>query len=360
MSVIKIESRLGDYEVNINSSNVFLKSLVGLGHKLFLVDENVWHYYAGGILSELPRSSETMIFPSLESRKTLEGVQEVYEYLINQSAKRNMTLITIGGGILQDITGFAACTLYRGIRWVFIPTTLLAQSDSCIGSKTSLNYKGYKNLIGTFYPPSIVWINPLFINTLTTQDFYSGLGEIIKLHIIGGESKIQQMLENYDLICARDEVALQNAIQSSLEIKRGYIVNDEFDNGQRNMLNYGHCVGHALESVSEFRIPHGQAVIVGMMIANYIASERGVLSNEKRCFIEKKLLVPSLKTEFNASDFRAEEIIKAMGKDKKRTSSGLVMIMLKDSNEMIKVKNLEPIEVEKALKKYGEALNNDQ
>ena len=348
MPVIKIKSNLRDYEAHIGPVYDFVKYLVGLEHKAFVVDENVWRYYAGNILSTLPEI-ETIIFPAMEQQKTLEGVQQIYEHLLKRSAKRNLTLITIGGGILQDVTGFAASTLYRGINWIFLPTTLLAQADSCIGSKTSLNYRGYKNLIGSFFPPSTVWIDPSFLRTLQTQDFYSGLGEVVKLHIMGGEEKIQQLLGAYDSICAMDMAALQHAIQTSLEIKIDYITDDEFDLGRRNMLNYGHCIGHALESVSDFRISHGQAVIVGMILANYIAQYRGILSEEKRRFIEKTLLIPSLKTELQQADLRVDAIIEAMGKDKKRTGSGLALIMLTDANEMVRVNDLEAQEVRSAV-----------
>ena len=347
MPVIKIKSNLRDYEAHIGPVYDFVKYLVGLEHKAFVVDENVWRYYAGNILSTLPEI-ETIIFPAMEQQKTLEGVQQIYEHLLKRSAKRNLTLITIGGGILQDVTGFAASTLYRGINWIFLPTTLLAQADSCIGSKTSLNYRGYKNLIGSFYPPSTVWIDPSFLRTLQTQDFYSGLGEVVKLHIMGGEEKIQQLLGAYDSICAMDMAALQHAIQTSLDIKIDYITSDEFDLGRRNMLNYGHCIGHAIETVSDFRISHGQAVIVGMILANYIANKRGILSVERRNFIEKMLLIPSLKIKLQPNDLKPEAIIEAMSKDKKRTGHGLVLIMVTDSGEMVRVDNLEAHEIRDA------------
>jgi 3-dehydroquinate synthase len=346
--VIKVKSNLRDYEVHIGPAQDFVKHLANLEHKFFVVDENVWHYYADRILSTLPRS-ETITFAALEERKTLEGVQEIYEHLLGQSAKRNLTLITIGGGILQDITGFVASTLYRGINWIFIPTTLLAQADSCIGSKTSLNYGGYKNLIGSFYPPSKVWIDPSFLRTLQTQDFYSGLGEVVKLHIMAGEETTQQFLGAYDSICAMDLAALQHAIQTSLEIKVDYIINDEFDLGRRNMLNYGHCIGHAIESVSNFRIPHGQAVVEGMILANHIAQRRGILSEEKRRFIETRLLIPSLNMRAQPTDLQPAAIIEAMGRDKKRTGSGLALIMVTDAGEMVRVNDLEPQEVRSAL-----------
>ena len=352
LSIINIHSILRDYTIHIGPVGDFLNQMLSLEHKVFLVDENVWQYHFNGVLNGLPQT-EIVILPALEERKTLEGAQEVYEHILSRSAKRNMTLITIGGGILQDVTGFAASTIYRGVSWFFIPTTLLAQADSCIGGKTSLNYKGYKNLIGSFYPPIAVWIDPYFLGTLQTQDFYSGLGEVIKLHIMGGEPKIQQILKEYDAICNRDITTLESAIQTSLEIKRGYIIDDEFDLGKRNMLNYGHCFGHALESVTNFRISHGQAVVVGMILANNIARKRHLLS-EKRCqFIEEKLLMPTLQTKILPGDFQSDLIIKAMMKDKKRTGSGLVLVMINDSDEMVRVDNLEEYEVQEALEVLG-------
>jgi len=352
LSIIDIHSILRDYQVHIGPVGDFLKELLSLEHKIFLIDENAWRYHSKGILKELPQT-ERVILPALEEGKTLEGAQEIYDCILGRSAKRNMTLITIGGGILQDVTGFAASTIYRGVKWFFIPTTLLAQADSCIGGKTSLNYKGYKNLVGSFYPPMTVWIDPCFLGTLQTQDFYSGLGEVVKLHIMGGEPKIQQLLNEYDSICNRDIKTLESAIQKSLEIKRGYIIDDEFDLGKRNMLNYGHCFGHALESVSNFRISHGQAVVVGMILANNIASKRHLLTEKRYQFMEEKLLMPTLKTEIMPGDFQPDLIIKAMMKDKKRTGSGLVLVMINDADEMIRVDNLEEYEVQEALEAAG-------
>ncbi len=352
MSLIDIHSSLRDYRIHIGPVTDFLKELLSLEHKIFLVDENVWQCHSSGILRELP-PTEMVILPALEERKTLEGAQEIYEFMLGRPAKRNMTLITIGGGILQDVTGFAASTMYRGVKWFFIPTTLLAQADSCIGGKTSLNYKGYKNLIGSFYPPMAVWIDPYFLGTLQTQDFYSGLGEVVKLHIMGGKPKIRQLLKEYDAIRNRDINTLQGAIRTSLEIKRGYITEDEFDLGKRNMLNYGHCFGHALESVSNFRITHGQAVVVGMILANSIAGQRHLLSEERRRFMENRLLMPTLQTRILPGDFQSDLIVKAMMKDKKRSGSGLVLVIINDADEMVRVDNLGEGEVREALEAVG-------
>ncbi|MDD5368006.1 MAG: hypothetical protein PHQ40_02880 [Anaerolineaceae bacterium] len=351
MPVIRIKSKLHDYQAQIAPIQDYINQLSRIEHKIFIIDENVWTYYSKMVFSEIP-DSEIIVFPVKEDIKTLESVQIIYDRLIERSSKRNLTLITAGGGILQDITGFVASTLYRGIQWVFIPTTLLAQADSCIGSKTSLNYRGYKNLIGSFYPPSQIWIDPSFINTLKIDDYYSGLGEVAKLHIMGGDGFTQWLIGQDELIAARNQVALQQAIQNSLEIKIGFIANDEFDLGRRNMLNFGHDFGHAIEAVTDFAIPHGQAVVTGILLANIIAVNRGLLSENKRRYLEEELLTPLCKVKPKASDLYPDRIIDAMGRDKKRKGKDLALIMLTEENEMILVNDLHPAEVSSALRSF--------
>lgn len=192
-------------------------------------------------------------------------------------AKRNAHLISIGGGIIQDITGFVANVLYRGIFWTFIPTTLLASCDSCIGGKTSLNYKKYKNLLGTFYPPDEIFICPKFFKTLTDKDFKSGLGEVVKFNIMAGPNGLANIENNIEKLLLRDEDCLNEFVRSSLSFKKDFIEIDEFDRGERIKLNFAHTFGHAIETVTGYEIPHGTAVAIGMIMADYIAVKRGLL-----------------------------------------------------------------------------------
>ncbi len=344
MHVIDIKSNVKDYSVTIGQLSNYLHELLALDHKMFVVDNRVYELYKDSVLKDLPKNL-LMLISAEEDNKTLNGVQEVYDFLLQSPAKRNLTLITIGGGILQDITGFVASSLYRGINWILIPTTLLAQADSCIGSKTSLNYKGYKNLIGSFYPPSKVWIDPSFVDTLTEEDFYSGIGEIIKLHIMGGQAPLIDLATSFRLLSKRDTSTIERLIFSSLRIKLSYMEGDEYDLGRRNLLNYGHCVGHAIESITNYRIPHGQAIIIGMIIANQISVARGLLSQDKCDLLEKTYLLPALKTHLLSEEYKPDQIIDAMGKDKKRTGKGLVVIMIDNNDELIRVNDLNAEEV---------------
>jgi 3-dehydroquinate synthase len=222
-----------------------------------------------------------------------------------------------------------------------VPTTLLAQSDSCIGSKTSLNYKKYKNLIGSFFPPNQIFLCPRFTDTLKSEDYFSGMGEVIKLHLMGGELLARDLMSCLPLLNSRaSPTMLLAAIKKSLTVKLSYMEDDEFDTGRRNLLNFGHCFGHAVESTSEFAIPHGQAVIVGMLFANIVAKTRGLMSLNLFHELQFKVLLPALTTRPTLSQLNTEQILAAMQMDKKRTGEGLVLVMLTDGFEMCKIEDM--------------------
>jgi len=345
---IKIKSNIRDYEVFFCESPDFLNEFNKYEPHCYVIDETVWNLY-GDTLFKDTTDKTRIIIPINEDLKTLSSVQKLYDQLTRYSAKRNLTLISIGGGILQDITGFVASTLYRGINWIFAPTTLLAQADSCIGSKTSLNYGGFKNLIGTFYPPSKIFIYPEFLKTQEDVDFYSGLGEVVKLHIMDGMIKTKELLDVLPNIRRREIPALLNAVNNSLLIKKSYISDDEFDSGRRNLLNFGHCFGHALESTSQFEIPHGQAVVLGILSANIVAMNRGLLSAKTHAFITENLLLPSLAIKPKKEHFDSDAVIEAMKKDKKRTGNELALVMMNDNFENVRVNDLKPSEAERAI-----------
>jgi 3-dehydroquinate synthase len=351
MSVIAIQSNLRDYTVHFHDDASFIEGFTRFPQKLFVIDENVWKLHGTGCLAALA-DSERVIFPVSEELKNLESVMELYDRLMECSAKKNMTLISIGGGIIQDITGFVASTLYRGLNWVFIPTTLLAQADSCIGSKTSLNYKRFKNLIGTFYPPSEVHIFSKFLQTLEKYDFLSGMGEVAKLHIMGGVDTISSFIVVLPALLRRDDAAILLAIRRSLTVKLSYMEGDEFDTGRRNLLNYGHCFGHALETVSGYAIPHGQAVVVGMLVANRIAVKRGLLSEVAAQRFAEHFLNLLLDFKLELSGYSLAELIAAMRQDKKRVGDGLVMVMVTDTLEMVKADDVKTEEIEMAVKSF--------
>ena len=276
---MKIKSKIKDYTLEMvndvwgQRENLF--SNFKYGKLFFFVDENFFNRYKDGLKGFIGQDF-CLTIEAIEENKSFSKIADYYNALLKAGLTRNDVLVTFGGGVLQDISGFIASTLYRGIQWVVFPTTLLAQADSCIGSKTSINFDNSKNLIGTFYPPDRVYLDIRFCETLTAQQFNSGLGEIIKFHLLSNRQKFDDLKAS---LCAEDlhqGETLKQMIMSTLEIKRSYFEEDEFDTGRRNLLNYGHCYGHALESASNFCIAHGEAVLVGMGFVNLFSLQTGL------------------------------------------------------------------------------------
>jgi 3-dehydroquinate synthase len=335
---INVESKIKNYSINVQSNFEFLKELTSINPKAVVIDKNVWTCYES-VFAEYFKKEEIILFEAIETNKTIDSVLQMCDSVMSSHAKKNMTIISIGGGIVQDVSGFLASILYRGINWVFVPTTLLAQSDSCMGSKTSLNYKSFKNLLGSFFPPTKIFVNVEFTKSLAIQDFYSGIGEVVKLHLMGGKENIDLIsskIKNLD--SKRDDIDfITELVRNSLSIKYSYIKDDEFDTGRRNLLNYGHCFGHALEVASGYAIPHGTAVVVGMIFANIIAAKREFLSIENEMTIRNNILLHSYNFKFEKEYFNKNSIFEALKMDKKRTGDGLPLILIQDNLELTKI-----------------------
>ena len=277
---------------------------------IFIIDENVYKLYKFQ-LSTIP-----LLICAKEEHKSIETVLNIVEQLSCLHKKNK--IICIGGGITQDICA-TFCKLYkRGIDWIFIPTTLLAMADSCIGAKSCLNYKGMKNQLGLFSAPTKILINPKFLTTLSSKDIESGYGEIIKLHIIGN------MVKNY-------QSSIEYQILNSLHIKKMVIEVDEFEiKGLRMALNYGHTIGHALESLFNYLIPHGEAVLNGIYLVNK-------LFNIPNLDIVKPTIPNLLNTEIS-------QLVSLMKKDKKATDKDIHFVLSVDGNTFYDKMNYKDIE----------------
>jgi 3-dehydroquinate synthase len=353
LNPLTIQSNIKSYTVLFEETPAFVTKLAALENAVFIVDKQVWQLHQHSTLAALP--NERVILQSAEeSLKTIDSVCHLYERIMQYAPRKNLNLVSIGGGIIQDITGFVASSLYRGVHWIFVPTTFLAQVDSCIGAKTSLNFKQYKNLVGTFYPPSTIHLYPGFLNTLSTYDYYSGVGEMAKLHLLDGEESTQALLADLPALDAKEPSAILKRSQACLAIKKAYIEEDEFDTGRRNLLNYGHCFGHAIESACEFAMSHGQAVVLGMILANQEAKERGLLLVENEAFVRKQILMPILQPESRAVRFDVAKAVSAMGQDKKNTGKGLALVMLTDDFKAVKITDMSPKTAQLRLEKWLE------
>lgn len=329
---LKINSHTGEYQVyfqhNIAFDN-FESDLLKTCH--FIIDANVTKLYATK-LEKVFNSGSVLIIDATENNKSLEQFPNYVAHLVNHNIRRNHKIIAIGGGIIQDITCFLAATLLRGIEWWFYPTTLLAQADSCIGSKSSVNCSGAKNILGTFTPPKHVFIFTEFLDTLNPIEVRSGIGEMLKVHAIDNASSFDCIAKDYDSLLT-DQKILLHYLRRSLKIKKMIIEQDEFDQNIRNIMNYGHTFGHAIESATEYKIPHGVAVTIGMDMANYIAHQYNI--TEEMHFDRMHPILKKNYHHFIDHLVPIESFILAISKDKKNMGQNEIGAILLDKNAKV-------------------------
>ena len=343
---MRIWSHSKEYEVRLEDTMDFLDDLFRIPNTEYVLDRKVYTLYRerfAGVPEE-----RLILIDAEESGKEIGTALEICGRMTGIPAKRNAHLVSVGGGIIQDITGFAASILYRGIPWTFVPTTLLACCDSCIGGKTSLNYQSYKNLLGTFYAPDMVYVCPAFFHTLTQRDFESGLGEVVKFNIMRGQEGLESIEKNLDSLLNRREDTLREAVESSLLFKKRFIEADEYDRGERIKLNFAHTFGHAVETVTDYAIPHGTAVAIGMIMANRISVKRGILNSETERRAEavlRQVIHPNV----NLADYPFDRFLEAVRKDKKQTGDQLTAVLMTDTaGDLRIVHNVLPEEIRDA------------
>lgn len=317
-----IQSHRGPYTVFFDNALCSNPEPLLEGEPHFLIDSNIVRLYAVEFRSIIDHPN-TIVIEATEENKSIEKVIPILERLVQNRVRRDHMLVAIGGGIIQDITCFIASNLLRGVSWRFVPTTLLSQADSCIGSKSSINLGPTKNILGTFNPPEKIYIDEGFLDTLEDKDIRSGIGEIIKVHAIDGVAAFERLAGDLDQLFL-DRDVLRVYIRSALLIKQRFIEKDEFDRGIRNIFNYGHSFGHAIESATNYAIPHGIAVAIGMDMANRIAVERGLLPRE-HC-LRMHPVLRKIFSEYAKISIPLENMISALLKDKKNTRTMLGLV----------------------------------
>lgn len=352
---IVIQSHKGKYLVSFIRGGMNKLNDKLVANAVYIIDSNICKLYADRI-DKVLSSSRIIKIDASEENKSLEKMPRYVHELVSLNIKRGNPLIAIGGGIVQDITCFLASTVMRGLPWIFYPTTLLAQSDSCIGSKSSINSGEFKNILGTFLPPEQVVIDVDFLKTLKQREIFSGVGEMLKVHAINNPESFNQISEAYEKILDNPTI-MEEFIFNSLSMKKKLIEVDEFDQGPRNVMNYGHSFGHAIESATDYGIPHGIAVTIGMDIANFVATELGVssISHFERMH---KVLNKNCKTYRHVS-INVDSLLNALSKDKKNSSSQLRLI-LPDKSGRIGIGLYDNSErLKKSLEKYFEIYGID-
>lgn len=267
------------------------------------------------------------VFPAGEENKTLSVIENIYEYLIQNGFDRSDVLIALGGGVTGDMTGYAAATYLRGIRFVQIPTSLLSMVDSSIGGKTGVDFRGYKNMVGAFHQPSLVYVNTSVLSTLEKRQLSSGMGEIIKHGLIRNNSYFEWLTEHKDVVMNLHSEALLQMIYESQKIKKQVVEADPKEKGERAHLNFGHTIGHAIEKALDFKLLHGECVALGMVAAAYISYLRGDLSLDDLLLIERTIATYGLPVRFKGLDNAA--IIDNCSHDKKKDGAAIKFILLK-------------------------------
>lgn len=352
---MKINSHKGQYRVNFQNSLEQCILSITEEDNFFLIDSKVAKLYSNEF-SNILKNKKTIIISSNEKNKSIENVIKIIKKLLKINIRRNQVIVAIGGGIIQDITCFISSTLFRGLNWYFIPTTLLAQADSCIGSKSSINLGITKNILGTFNPPSKIIICPVFLNTLNKKDINSGIGEIIKVHIIEGNKHFHNLKKDFHKLLISKNILLQY-VKKSLLIKKKYIEVDEFDKGKRNIFNYGHSFGHAIESATNFKIPHGIAITIGMDMANHIAMHREYISKDK--YLDFNEILTKNYQNYKKTIFSFDDFYNALKKDKKNSKKSLNLIFPYGKYANIKRISIKPDELFKQqCKNYIKTLSN--
>lgn len=296
-----------------------------------VTDSNVSKYYLETVvdlLKDQVAKVDSFVFLAGEENKTLHTVKDLYEHLILNSYDRKDILIALGGGVVGDLTGYAAATYLRGIQFIQMPTSLLSMVDSSIGGKTGVDFDSYKNMVGAFHQPKGVYINLNTLKSLNDKQFVSGLGEIIKHGLIKDKEYYKWLKLNRAKIMNRELSTLQEMVYRSCIIKKNVVENDFKENGERALLNFGHTIGHSIEKLMDFKLFHGECVAIGLVAATYISYKRGKVTKE-----ELEDVVNTMK-EFNLpttiTGLQKYEILRITKSDKKMNAGKINFILLEE------------------------------
>jgi 3-dehydroquinate synthase len=336
MRKVKINLGPQSYSIRIES-NLISKIGEGLGkydHGIqigMISDQTVSKLYANSVINSLNQSGfDPLLFvvPDGEASKSLEQTNRLYTQLLESNFRRDSLILALGGGVIGDLAGFVAATFMRGIPFVQVPTTLLAQVDSSVGGKVGINHSLGKNLIGSFYQPKFVLIDPNVLRTLDKREIWAGLGEVVKYGLIWDKTFFD-LIENHlsDIADLKDSELMSKTIEICCRIKAKVVERDEKEKNLRRILNFGHTLGHALEAVTNYHyFKHGEAIVYGMRWAAWVSWQKKILSESEFRRIEgllKRFQVPEL-----PHDITAENLCDKIKIDKKQSVKGLHLVLL--------------------------------
>ncbi len=341
MEKIVIEGKSGRSEILVGESLANLTSYIPLKKVFIITDKNVFGHYA----QQFPDFPVYIADPG-ENSKDFSTVALIYKWLLDEGADRSSFIVGIGGGVVCDIAGYVAATFMRGIPFGFVATSLLAQVDASVGGKNGINLHGYKNIIGTFTQPRFVICDTTMLATLPEEEYRNGMAEVIKHALIRDEKKFDYLLSAQNLLNERQPEAVNSIVSQSVKIKASIVQADELERGERRLLNFGHTWGHAVEKVA--RIPHGQAVAVGMVFASGFSVFKGLLEESERKKILDLIAGYNLPLHYETD---IEKVYHAMLKDKKKEQDTLHFIFLNRIGHAV-VKEISAGDVQAYLEKH--------
>ena len=353
----RVRVRLGSNGYNIYIGSGLLAQTgnrlreIGFSDKLVIVtDPSVKSLYGTNLKQSLSGNGFKVAIlevPEGEEQKSLQTAGRLYHELTDFYAERTTPVLALGGGVIGDLAGFVAATYLRGVPLIQLPTTLLAQVDSSIGGKVAVDHGQMKNKIGAFYQPRLVISDITTLKTLPPGELSDGLAEAIKHGVIRDEQYFTYIESNLDRIKSLDDKALETLVYGSARIKAEVVEKDERDFGLRNTLNFGHTIGHAIESISDFKVEHGQAVAIGMLAAAGIASKMGIFDRSELLRLREVIERAGLPTELPAFD--AEDIIQFMKHDKKIIRGKIRFVLPRSIGEVLITDEVSPSLVKKVL-----------
>ena len=355
MRKVRVWLGSNSYEIQIGSGLLAqtgqqLKE-IGFGDKLVIVTNPTVKSLYGDILKQSLTSEgfkvAVLLVPEGEEQKSLETAGRLYDELSHFYAERTTPILALGGGVIGDVAGFVAATYMRGVPLIQMPITLLAQGDSSIGGKVAVNHGQLKNKIGAFYHPRLTISDIDTLKTLSPRELSDGLAEIIKHGVILDGEFLSYLEENLDKIKSLDDQVLERVVSRSAEIKAGVVEKDELDLGQRNILNCGHTVGHASETVSGLKIWHGEAVAIGMLAEARISNKLGIFDRNELVRLKNVMERAGLPTEI--PDLEIGKIIQAMKHDKKILKGKIRFVLPKSIGSVFITDEVSPSLVEQAL-----------
>ena len=329
---------LGEHSYNISVGHGLSENLVDIlspwnqGQQwVVLTQQAIFDLYEPVIatLKESGYKIDTIIVPADESAKNIRHAEDVWTKMVAMNCDRSSILLALGGGVVGDLGGFVAATYMRGISFIQVPTTLLAMIDSAIGGKTAVNLAAGKNLVGAIYQPKAVLVDPVFLQTLPRRNVISSLAEAIKYGFIRDKTIFDTMEARYDdLVSLNDPLLLSEIIAKSCNIKAQIVSNDQFENGERRLLNYGHTIGHAFETIQAYGgLYHGEAVLYGMKCANFISHKKGLISDqqfERAQSLLHRFDLPKL------GPVPSDKVLEVVAHDKKNINGKLNFILIDD------------------------------